>query len=174
MIRRPPRSTLSSSSAASDVYKRQAWNYTECSSVPSNDMTQTLAGSQRSCDSNHKPSMEGQLQLTHQQQKQGWAKFSTRGPHGTSLRSLDIRRRTHFIKQQKLFSQTKIYYFVYKESNKMATESHHSLVKHNHLATFVWECPRLHKLTELCKMTAGHIKGLAGHIHEMKPPGWQN
>src|SRR5665648_859136 len=25
MIRRPPRSTLSSSSAASDVYKRQAW-----------------------------------------------------------------------------------------------------------------------------------------------------
>src|SRR5674536_403734 len=27
MIRRPPRSTLSSSSAASDVYKRQAWKY---------------------------------------------------------------------------------------------------------------------------------------------------
>src|SRR5664280_3924380 len=27
MIRRPPRSTLSSSSAASDVYKRQAWNH---------------------------------------------------------------------------------------------------------------------------------------------------
>src|SRR5664280_3738404 len=26
MIRRPPRSTLSSSSAASDVYKRQLWN----------------------------------------------------------------------------------------------------------------------------------------------------
>src|SRR5665648_1003276 len=26
MIRRPPRSTLSSSSAASDVYKRQQWN----------------------------------------------------------------------------------------------------------------------------------------------------
>eukprot|EP00658_Telonema_sp_P-2_P001945 TRINITY_DN10724_c0_g1_i1.p1 TRINITY_DN10724_c0_g1~~TRINITY_DN10724_c0_g1_i1.p1 ORF type:complete len:331 (+),score=77.65 TRINITY_DN10724_c0_g1_i1:141-1133(+) len=30
MIRRPPRSTLSSSSAASDVYKRQAKNLTEC------------------------------------------------------------------------------------------------------------------------------------------------
>ena len=28
MIRRPPRSTLSPSSAASDVYKRQAWNNT--------------------------------------------------------------------------------------------------------------------------------------------------
>ena len=27
MIRRPPRSTLSSSSAASDVYKRQSWHY---------------------------------------------------------------------------------------------------------------------------------------------------
>src|SRR5674536_409216 len=27
MKRRPPRSTLSSSSAASDVYKRQAWKY---------------------------------------------------------------------------------------------------------------------------------------------------
>src|SRR5674536_395644 len=29
MIRRPPRSTLSSSSAASDVYKRQAWTCTD-------------------------------------------------------------------------------------------------------------------------------------------------
>src|SRR5664279_4314483 len=29
MIRRPPRSTLSSSSAASDVYKRQKFNYAE-------------------------------------------------------------------------------------------------------------------------------------------------
>eukprot|EP00656_Telonema_subtile_P017534 TRINITY_DN1940_c0_g1_i5.p1 TRINITY_DN1940_c0_g1~~TRINITY_DN1940_c0_g1_i5.p1 ORF type:complete len:121 (+),score=23.82 TRINITY_DN1940_c0_g1_i5:98-460(+) len=29
MSRRPPRSTLSSSSAASDVYKRQVWTWTE-------------------------------------------------------------------------------------------------------------------------------------------------
>src|SRR5664280_806896 len=34
MIRRPPRSTLSSSSAASDVYKRQAWDRPE---LPAND-----------------------------------------------------------------------------------------------------------------------------------------
>src|SRR5665648_563416 len=33
MIRRPPRSTLSSSSAASDVYKRQVWNIPEVSFV---------------------------------------------------------------------------------------------------------------------------------------------
>src|SRR5678816_4101329 len=39
MIRRPPRSTLDRSSAASDVYKRQVWAYAECRPDPKEKRT---------------------------------------------------------------------------------------------------------------------------------------
>eukprot|EP00658_Telonema_sp_P-2_P073849 TRINITY_DN62988_c0_g1_i1.p1 TRINITY_DN62988_c0_g1~~TRINITY_DN62988_c0_g1_i1.p1 ORF type:complete len:102 (+),score=22.67 TRINITY_DN62988_c0_g1_i1:121-426(+) len=43
MIRRPPRSTLSSSSAASDVYKRQSYNHlTDCLAPLSEDCPQGI------------------------------------------------------------------------------------------------------------------------------------
>ena len=47
MIRRPPRSTLDRSSAASDVYKRQAWNFAESielGPLMRNDVTKMIVG----------------------------------------------------------------------------------------------------------------------------------
>ena len=42
MIRRPPRSTLDRSSAASDVYKRQEVYYTNCPLVSASNVDQEL------------------------------------------------------------------------------------------------------------------------------------